>query len=50
MMSGLEYIWLAPHFIMEVLDACDSWEGKDAMPTRIQELLMVLRIEVSRYE
>jgi hypothetical protein len=45
---GLEYIMLAPGFVKEVLDACDGWESKDAMPMKLQELMMVLRIEVSR--
>jgi hypothetical protein len=42
---GLEYILLAPGFVREVLDACEGWEGKDAMPMKLQELMMVLQIE-----
>ncbi|TMI17468.1 hypothetical protein E6H33_02405 [Candidatus Bathyarchaeota archaeon] len=42
---GLEYIMLAPGFVREVLDACEGWEGKDAMPMKLQELMMVLQIE-----
>jgi hypothetical protein len=45
---GLEYIMLAPGFVKEVLDACDGWESRDAMPMKLQELMMVLRIEVYR--
>ena len=46
---GLEYIELAPGFIREVVDAYEAWEGKGAVPMKIQELMMVLRIEVSRF-
>ena len=42
---GLEYIMLASGFVREVLDACEGWEGKDAMPMKLQELMMVLQIE-----
>jgi hypothetical protein len=42
---GLEYIMLAPRFVREVLDAVEGWEGKDDMPVKLQELMMVLQIE-----
>jgi len=42
---GLEYIMLARGFVREVLDACEDWEGKEAMPVKLQELMMVLQIE-----
>ena len=45
---GLEYIELAPGFVREVVDAYEAWEGKEAVPMKIQELMMVLGIEVSR--
>ena len=45
---GLEYIELAPGFVREVVDAYESWEGKETVPMKIQELMMVLNIEVSR--
>ena len=45
---GLEYIELAPGFVREVVDAYKAWEGKGAVPMKIQELMMVLNIEVSR--
>ncbi|TMI21822.1 hypothetical protein E6H31_04355 [Candidatus Bathyarchaeota archaeon] len=45
---GLEYVLLAPGFVKEVLDACEGWEGKGAMPTRLQELMLVLQIETDR--
>ena len=46
MVLGLEYIMLAPGFVREVLDVCEGWEGKGAMPMKLQELMMVLQIEV----
>jgi hypothetical protein len=45
---GLEYIWLAPGFVREVVDIYYAWEGKDGVPMKIQELMMVLQIEVDR--
>ena len=45
---GLEYIELAPGFVREVVDAYEAWEDKEAVPIKIQELMMVLQIEVSR--
>lgn len=42
---GLEYITLASGFVREVLDACEGWEGKDTLPMKLQELMMVLQIE-----
>jgi hypothetical protein len=45
---GLEYVSLAPGFVKEVLDVYENWEGKDAMPMKVKELMMVLQIEVSR--
>ena len=45
---GSEYIWLAPGFVKEVLEAYESWDGKDSMPTKVRELMMVLQIEVNR--
>lgn len=45
---GLEYIWLAPGFVREVLGVYDAWQGKETVPTKVKELMMVLQIEVSR--
>ena len=45
---GLEYIELAPGFVREVVDVYDAWEGRESVPMKIHELMMVLRIEVSR--
>ena len=44
---GLEYIGLAPGFAKEVLEVYESWEGKESVPWKVKELMMVLRIEVS---
>jgi hypothetical protein len=44
---GLEYIGLAPGFVREVVEVYDAWKGKDSVPMKVQELMMVLRIEVS---
>jgi len=44
---SLEYIQLAPHFVKEVLEIYDAWNGKDGVPAKIQELMMVLEIELS---
>ena len=39
---------MAPGFVREVLDVYDAWNGKKSVPTKVEELMMVLRIEVSR--
>ena len=38
---------MAPHFVREVLEIYEVWNGKDRVPKKIQELMMVLEIEVS---
>ena len=43
-----EYIRLAPGFVREILEAYDQWDGKEHVPSKVQELMMVLRIEVSQ--
>ena len=45
MLLGLEYIIFAPAFVREILDAREGWEGKDAMPMKMQKLIIVLQIE-----
>ncbi len=48
---GLEYIQLALHFVEEVLQTYENWNGKDGVPPKLQELMMLLEIEVSdRYK
>ena len=41
----MEYITLTTWFVRQVLDACEGWDGRDAMPPKLQELMMVLQIE-----
>jgi hypothetical protein len=43
-----EYIMLAPGYAKEALEAYDTWENKEKAPMKVQELMMVLRIEVSK--
>ena len=38
---------MAPHCVKEVLEIYDTWNGKDGVPAKIQELMMVLEIELS---
>jgi hypothetical protein len=48
MVLGLEYIGLAPGFAKEVLEIYEAWEGKEALPWKVKELMLVLQIEVNR--
>jgi hypothetical protein len=45
---GLEYIGLAPGFAKEVLEIYESWEGKEAAPMKVKELMLIFRIEVAK--
>jgi hypothetical protein len=42
-----DYIKLAPRFAREVLNAYENWNGRDGVPMKLQELMMVLQIELS---
>lgn len=42
------YIGLAPGFVREVVEAYDNWTGNEQVPMKVKELIMVLRIELSR--
>jgi hypothetical protein len=44
----LNYVRLAPGFVREVLEIYESWEGKDTVPMKIRELMMVIEIEVNK--
>jgi hypothetical protein len=44
---GLEYIELARHFVEEVLQISGDWRGKAGVPSKVQELMMVLQVELS---
>jgi len=39
---------LAPGFAKEVLEIYENWEGKESVPMKLKELMMVLRIEVDK--
>lgn len=43
-----EYICLAPGFVRDAIEAFNAWEDRDKVPRRVHDLMMVLRIEVSR--
>jgi len=45
---GLEWISLAPGFAKEVVEVYYEWEGREAVPMKIKELMMVLQIEVDK--
>jgi hypothetical protein len=48
MVLSLKYVGLAPGFAKEVLEFYESWEGKEAVPWKFKELMLVLRIEVAK--
>lgn len=43
-----DYVCLAPGFAKIAVESYDSWECRDEVPMKIKELMMVLRIEVSK--
>jgi len=45
---GLDYIGLAPGFVREVLDVYEAWEGKESVPMKVKELMLIFRIEVRK--
>ena len=45
---GLEYIGLAPGFAREVLEIYENWDRKEAVPMKVKELMLILRIEITR--
>jgi hypothetical protein len=45
---GPEWIRLAPGFAREVVDAYYEWQGTEAVPMKIKELMMVLQIEADK--
>lgn len=47
-MVQYDYVCLAPGFAREAVESYDSWKGRDEVPMKIKELMMVLRIEVSK--
>jgi len=48
---GLEYIQLTRHFVEEILEIYEDWNGKEGVPPKLQELMIVRQIELSdRYK
>ncbi len=41
----LDYVRLAPGFAREVLEVYENWEGKESVPMKVKELMMVIEIE-----
>src|SRR5258708_47677 len=44
----LDYVRLAPGFAREVLEIYENWEGRDSVPMKVRELMMVIEIEVNK--
>jgi hypothetical protein len=44
----LDYVRLAPGFAREVLEIYENWEGRDTVPMKVRELMMVIEIEVNK--
>ncbi|OLB71516.1 hypothetical protein AUI06_03495 [archaeon 13_2_20CM_2_52_21] len=44
----LDYVRLAPGFAREVVEIYENWKGKESVPMRIKELMMVIEIEVTK--
>ncbi len=44
----LDYVRLAPGFAREVIEIYENWEGKDTVPMKVRELMMVIEIEVNK--
>lgn len=45
---GLDYIGLAPGYVKGVLEEYERWEGKDTLPLKFKELILILEIEVTK--
>lgn len=46
----VDYIQLAPHRVREALEAYDNWTTKRDVPRLVKELMLVLCVELERYE
>lgn len=42
------YIRLAPGYVRDAVEAYDNWTGNEQVPAKVKELIMILRIELSR--
>jgi len=40
-----DYIRITTWFVRQVLDAYENWDGRDNVPPKIEELIMVLQNE-----
>jgi len=43
-----DYIRITTWFVRQVLDAYENWNGKDTVPMKIQELIMILQNEATQ--
>lgn len=44
----LDYVRLAPGFVREVLEIYENWEGRDKVPIKLRELMIMIGIEVDK--
>jgi hypothetical protein len=44
----LDYVRLAPGFARAVLGVYENWEGRESVPMKVKELMMVIEIEVNK--
>ena len=44
----LDYVRLAPGFAREALEIYENWQGRDKVPAKVRELMMVIGIEVDK--
>jgi hypothetical protein len=42
------YIKVAPGYVRDAVEAYDNWTGNEQVPAKVKELIMILRIELSR--
>jgi hypothetical protein len=42
------YIRLAPGYVRDAVEAYDNWTGNEHVPEKVKELIMILRVELSR--
>ena len=44
----MDYVRLAPGFVREALEIYENWEGRDKVPVKLRELMIVIGIEVDK--
>jgi hypothetical protein len=42
------YIKVAPGYVRDAVEAYDNWTGNEQVPAKVEGLIMILRIELSR--